>query len=318
MRDVLITGANVGLLGEDVLSSYVTGCQFLFNTRGVDFTRQPVSDGYQSGPNALTFVGCVFGNNGNSGAYFAQGGCINFIGGSVEGNGISGSGTSNDKFGILVNNLGLESAVGINIVGTYFEVNKGTADVWIANNSHSVSHAITGATFNRVDSTNFVTHNIYVETSGAISADVRLNGCGFTGLGTYEPSGTRLTIHQVASSGGRNRLSWDGCYFKSTVDAPVARNYSAAVASFGAVKADGSLVGDKMNVGSVVRNAAGDYTITYSQPLENSRPAAIATPYGDAIATVFGIDESIIRFRFLSRANGGLMDTDFSFVVMGR
>lgn len=318
MRDVLITGANVGLLGEDVLSSYVAGCQFLFNTRGVDFTRQPVTDGYQSGPNALTFVGCVFGNNGNSGAYFAQGGCINFIGGSVEGNGISGSGTSNYKFGILVSNSGLESAVGLNIVGTYFEHNKGTADVWIANSSYSVSHSITGATFNRAISTDFVTHNIYVETSGSISADVRLNGCGFKHLGTYIPSGARLTVHQVASSGARNRISWDGCYFSSATDFPIVRNYSANVAAYGAVNAAGALLGDKMNVASVTKNGTGDYTITYAQPLENSRHVSVATPLTDVVPYVFGIDATLVRFRFGLRATGVLTDTDFSFVSMGR
>jgi hypothetical protein len=109
--------------------------------------------------------------------------------------------------------------------GVYFENNKGTADVWLANSAQVSAASISGCSFARISSTNFVTNNILVETSGAgIKQSVSVAGCGFKGFNSYVPSAARKYITTLATSGGVSSVGWSGCAFESSTEAPTITN----------------------------------------------------------------------------------------------
>ena len=222
MRNLTIVGWNYGMYCTDILSSQIELCVVRFNRYGVRF-----ETGGSSEPNAVNFVSCVIGNNIEYGAWMIGGANIVFTGGSIEGNGIGGSGT---RFGLLASNTGLEGAVGVSLTGVYFENNAGTADVWLANAANPIAHSIVGCTFNRVSNVNFVTHNIYVETT-TVKQTVLVAGCGFKSYNTYSPSGARKYINAVASGGGTSEVSWGGCLFEDAVEVPTITNFWNAAGS---------------------------------------------------------------------------------------
>lgn len=214
--NLVAVGWDYGFYGTDFLSSELNNCVFRFNNHGLRCEYANFSD-----PNAITLVSCVIGNNVNYGAWIVNGANFNMVGGSVEGNGIGGSG---NRFGILASNSGDEGAVGVSLHGVYFENNAGTADVWLTNTANSIAHSIVGCTFNRVSNVNFVTHNIYVETN-TVKQTVLVAGCGFKSYNTYVPSGARLYINKVDSAGGTTELSWGGCLFEDAAEVPTATNF---------------------------------------------------------------------------------------------
>jgi len=318
-RDIMIRGADIGVYGTDVLSSSFYNCQFLFNLGGVRFERSPTADGFQSAPNALAFYSCVLGNNANYGAWVIGAGNFTYIGGSVEGNGHTGALPTSGKYGILINDGGLESACSLAVTGTYFEYNHGTADIWLANSTYSSSAFISGCTFNRISNTYYTTHNIYAETSGVIVSTVQISGCGFKHYNTYVPSAARYTINQVQSGGAFNRISWDGCFFSSATDTPVCRNQSGDVLAYATVTAAGALAGStkSMNISSVTKSSTGTYAVVYRQVSESVSPAITICTYGDYVASIFSSTGAGFTYIVKDRSTGTLTDSVTSFIAMG-
>jgi hypothetical protein len=174
-------------------------------------------------PNSISLVGCVIGNHEDSGVYITGGTTFNMFGGSVESNGLTGSAAL--KYGVLLNNSGVEGAVAGNFSGVYFENNKGVADIWLANSATAASTSIAGCSFARISSTNFVTNNILVETSNAgVTQSINVSGCGFKNLGTYVPDSGRKYISSLATDGGVSTVAWSGCVFQSSTETPTISN----------------------------------------------------------------------------------------------
>jgi hypothetical protein len=112
-----------------------------------------------------------------------------------------------------------------NFSGVYFENNAGVADIWLSNSAESAAASISGCSFARIDSTNYVTNNIYVETSGSgITQAVNVAGCGFKYFNTYVPNSGRKYINTSTSSGGTSTVGWSGCVFQSEIEKPTIVN----------------------------------------------------------------------------------------------
>lgn len=218
LEDVSCFNGAYSFYATDVLSSVFYNCVFRQATIGMRAEYTNVSY-----PNALTMVGCVVGNSRDAGIWIVGGTTFNMFGGSVESNGIDGS--SATKFGVLLNNSGVQGSVSGNFSGVYFENNVGTADIWLANSAQPAAASISGCSFARISSTYYVTNNIYVETSGAgITQSVSVAGCGFKYFNTYVPNSGRKYINSSSTSGGVSTVAWSGCVFQSATETPTITN----------------------------------------------------------------------------------------------
>jgi hypothetical protein len=218
LEDVSCLNANYAFYATDVLSSVFYNCVFRFANVGMRAEYNNFSY-----PNAITLVGCVIGNNNDAGVYITGGTTFNMFGGSVESNGLTGTAVS--KFGVLLNNAGVQGAVSGNFSGVYFEQNVGTADIWLANSAEPAAASISGCSFARISSTYYVTNNIYVETSGSgVTQSVSVAGCGFKSFNTYVPNSGRKYINTAATSGGVSTVAWSGCVFQSATETPTITN----------------------------------------------------------------------------------------------
>ena len=218
LEDVCCYNGEYAFYVTDVLSSVFYNC--IFRQAKIGMRAEYTNFTY---PNALTMVGCVIGNNQDAGIWIIGGTNFNMFGGSVESNGITG--VSATKFGVLLNNSGVQGSVSGNFSGVYFENNKGTADVWLANSAQPAAASISGCSFARVDSVNYVTNNIYVETSGAgVTQSVSVAGCGFKYFNTYVPNSGRKYINSSSTSGGVSTVAWSGCVFQSATETPTITN----------------------------------------------------------------------------------------------
>jgi hypothetical protein len=218
LEDVCCYNGEYAFYATDVLSSVFYNC--IFRQAKIGMRAEYTNFSY---PNALTMVGCVIGNNQDAGIWIVGGTNFNMFGGSVESNGITG--VSATKFGVLLNNSGVQGSVSGNFSGVYFENNKGTADVWLANSAQPAAASISGCSFARVDSVNYVTNNIYVETSGAgVTQSVSVAGCGFKYFNTYVPNSGRKYINSSSTSGGVSTVAWSGCVFQSATETPTITN----------------------------------------------------------------------------------------------
>ena len=218
LEDVSCFNANYSFYATDVLSSVFYNCVFRQATIGMraEYTNF-------SYPNALTMVGCVIGNCLDAGVWITGGTTFNMFGGSVESNGIGGS--SATKFGVLLNNSGVQGSISGNFSGVYFENNVGTADIWLANSAQPAAASISGCSFARVSSTYYTTNNIYVETSGSgVTQSVSVAGCGFKYFNTYVPNSGRKYINSSSTSGGVSTVAWSGCVFQSATETPTITN----------------------------------------------------------------------------------------------
>jgi len=210
-----------GVYGANFLTSNFDSCFFRFNLRGALFERISGA-GYTTSPNAINMFGCEFGVNSIYGIYVNGPGVFNMIGGAVEVNGTTVGDVNN--WGLRIaepsGNTAIESSVGFNLSGVYFEGNLGIADLYATSTfaKPGVSNAITGCSFNRVGSTPspiaYATNNIKLDATSGNGFKVAITGCGFKGLGGYTPTGARPTIANTNCT-----IDLNGCSFDSATDA---------------------------------------------------------------------------------------------------
>ena len=301
--NLFVTGFAIGLNATDFLSSTVSHSRIRGNTRGIvsmfsDFSR----------PNALTFLDINLGANVEYGAFFQEGTTLDWIGGAVEGNGWTGTGGFGFQGGIYLLNGGSEGAVGASFRSVYFEYNKGSADLKISHTANDAAYEISGCSFNRIDSTKYVTNNLYVENGGPGQVVVNLLGCGFKGYNTYVESAARPYL----SVTGAELVSHPGCMYKSDTAYIDPAKWGSAVRG-GAVAADGSAL-KLPRAWASVKSSTGVYTITHNLG---------TTDYG-VVATADTVNsnhvERIIRGTnvftvVVSSPSNVLTDDAFSFVL---
>ncbi|MCG5241410.1 glycoside hydrolase family 55 protein [Azospirillum doebereinerae] len=220
---------------EDFLSSTFTNIIARGLGKGVigyrNFTAGNPDD-YQTGPNNLTFIGCTFSGCRDYALNLNSGSTLTYIGGSIENNGLIASGAEGYRYGVRIENSGVEGGIGCTFVGTYFEHNMGDADVVIEQGDPTGNPALPprgfgsgytflGCTFNRAFNDQKTDFNIRFNT-GTLSGALTVIGCGFLGAGSYEPSDTRPCIQLPTNSAARTwKAIQEGNWFSHpNIDAP--------------------------------------------------------------------------------------------------
>lgn len=317
IRDIQATGWGTGVKVTDCLTSEFN--RVTLRNNDVGFIGE-FSDG--SFPNALSFDSCEIGINRIAGMRILGGGSISLYGGAVEGNGWVGGGVG---YGIYIEDAGAESAVGFAVHGTYFEANEGVADVWIKNNvARSSVHDLTGATFNRVGNVSFVTNNVRVENLNTGDIKLSLKGCGFKGFGAYTPNAGRQYITSINTGGGTvriNRLA--GNYYQSATENAEMSGISDSESSIPIMWGRFSLgvgVVNKVatkNVGTVVYNAVGDYTINLEQGVTGASYAVFPGQNHSAFSSVqaFKASDTAITVKVFDAAGAAMDPAGFSLKV---
>ena len=308
-EDVVITGfaTGYGVRATDLLSTLFDSCEIRGNKYG--FFCERVDQSY---PNAITLVATDIGVNSEFGAYFKQPTNLSITGGSIQGNGLGG--VSGTKWGIKVDSGGGEGAAALSVKGVYFELNVGSADLFIEHVSNNCTYVVDGCTFNRIDATNFVTNNIRMDIGGG-TAQLVTSGCGFKGFNTYAANSSRRYI-AVNSGGGLWNFFDTGNIYVNAVEKPVIsghiRNTQAPASAYIRFNGISGAAAQSFNA-TVIKNAVGDYTVTYGRPL-----ASAGNTYSFSLATAGFVEvfsESTTTIRVLTK-NTALALTDFGLVCV--
>jgi hypothetical protein len=194
-----------GIYGVDVLSSSIMDGTIRLNNYGFRFER-----GTRSYPNAITMRGVITLNNQIYGGAVYGPNEFNYIGGSIESNGYTGTLADPNSWGLYIQNAGVEGSVGANISGVYLENNNGIADIWLVQTGTTIAtrvmHTITDCSFLRFDNTRYVTQDILIDFVPNNNSLLTVSGSGFKDYSPYVSNAARLFIAagdaQVIDGGG--------------------------------------------------------------------------------------------------------------------
>lgn len=263
---------------EDSLVVLFDRCRSSWGGNGFSFTRNSFTH-----PNAITFLSCTIGGMYRWGARFQGAAGVKFLSGSIEGNGKAGE-TSG---GIQFNSGGNEGAIGLQVSGTYFEYNNGTADIEInASPTYSQLHSIAGL-FNRAGTSHNTINSIRVNTdAGYGRVMVDYTGSAFVSFGGYVPSPATKRIN-IAGVGPVKCLGT--ATFTDELEADGSRGampHAEAVINSSAALLQGN------NIASIDHPDVGRYRITYRYPktgvahVDVSADEAVLTQLFEDSATV--------------------------------
>lgn len=258
---------NVHTLGFDVhwdlidcLSGTFKGLRYVGGRRGIHGRRGAGSN--SSCPNAITNIGSIGSGAREWAEYWDTPGTYTRIGGTIEGNGTDTSFA--ERGGICLKTPGLESNQGATILGAYFEYNAGTADILLDGISRGPGVVNVSSSFNLVDPARAPTNCIFAR-NGTTDPLLTVNvaGSGFGHFGAYTPSAANPYLRksgQVLFAGTQQ------CSFGSTVQRP-----AGFLGAFASCQFNGTLASPTnqlgataiTNVDSIVKNAAGDFTINF-------------------------------------------------------
>lgn len=220
VSNVVGRGCGVGIELDGVLSSQFYSVVGRQNIVGIYSHNLPS----YSTNNANTFYSPLIGNNTQGGMDIIDGGCTIFTP-NVEGNGqapIEGTGTG---YGIRqTHDAGQsgEEIIALNVYGGYFENNRGVADIFMRHNSPKYTkYNITSPNFRRIDTTNFVDHNIAIVHNGSGGLGYSERDCTFAGYNNYVPSINRKYRQITGTSIARRDLyAPSDNYYESQVETP--------------------------------------------------------------------------------------------------
>lgn len=221
-----------GIYGEDVLSSSFADGTIRLNNYGWRFAR-----GTRTHPNNISFRGCVTLNNQIWGGQLIQPSTFNYIGGSVESNGYTGTPGDANSWGVDIQNGGTEGSVAVNFVGVYIEDNNGSADIKILSDAQAAAYNFNGCSFLRFSAiaSRYATNNIFFNS--ITNSRLVVSGCGFKDFAPYTSSGAREFIAannaQVIDGGGNVFLDTSGgnVGINQAVFAPIGTNHALPFAS---------------------------------------------------------------------------------------
>ena len=186
VSDAYVSGFETALELTDCLSSQFE--RTLLRWNGVALRARRV-DG--SRPNALTFDHCIVSNNIYGGALFEGASGISFHGGTIESNGSHAP--QDEGFGVKLIESCEQGAVAASFFGTWFENNKGRADVWMIQKERPAVIGFHGTTMSRVSGSNYVTNHLYID-NGVHEVAVGALALGVRNFNDYQPSPDRPVI----------------------------------------------------------------------------------------------------------------------------
>jgi hypothetical protein len=318
MRNVVSRVFGTGMNATDVLQSAFYDCAFSANGGGVN-----MNYGSFSPPNAILFSNCEIVSNTNFGALFGNPSTVTFIGGAVQGNGLTG--TATDRYGIAVitNNGGaLNGALAASFFGVYFENNAFRADIWFqcGNNSDGPT-ALTcvGCTFNRISNVpnQFVNYNVLVDINPPHPCKLTLVGNGFNGFSPYIPSST--TPYVFINDPGNSPIDFVdyGNLYVANMEKPPyfgpAKTDVMTISS--AAVFDGTVgsptAGFAYNVASITKTGTGAYTIAFQKAGPKSSYPVDVNINGIGYATV---NTTLANGVSIMTFNASGVATDFSYI----
>lgn len=275
MEDVLVTGFEFGIDAYSVISTNMTMCVVRANRFGVRF--QPDATGvFVANPNAISMVDCDIGLNTEWGAYIVKPGNFNIRGGAIQGNGQGG--VLSDKWGIRVDNAGAEAAVGVNLIGVYFEANVGLADVYLYQSDFSGIHNLIGCSFTRI-ADNYATHCIRYDNNVAVVSKLGMYGNAFLSGPGYTPNAGRSYVNVAYPSSANFQMTEFASFYSSSVEniRPIGnqignQSTSSAWLVYGGIS--GSVV-QSFNVNSVTKLSTGVYEVALQTPMSSANYLAI-------------------------------------------
>ncbi len=186
VSDVYLSGFETAVELTDCLSSQFERVLMRWNGYALHAAK---ADG--SRPNALSFDHCIIGNNIYGGAHFEGAAGVTFHGGTIESNGSHA--TQTEGFGVKLTESCAQGAVAASFFGTWFENNKGRADVWIVQKNCPAVVGFHGTTLCRVSGSQFVTNHVFVD-NGAHEIVIGALGVGTRAFNDYQPSPSRPAV----------------------------------------------------------------------------------------------------------------------------
>lgn len=276
LRDVNFIQWKLANTLKDVVIGKYQDCQWNFNVNGI------YGDGTGAGspPNELDYFGCHLTNNRGYGAWFNKSGPVNFHGGSIEANGLSGPWEQIPKasrFGVRITDGGYNSACPLNLFGTHTETNCGTADIWIEHDdNHACVYNLDGVDFFHNGTENYVDSNVLISATVNGECSLNVNGCGFNHVNGYVPTASRRRIKATGTPANLTVNIDPSTRFSSQVDAPTdltcrkftKENAVSARARFTKGPSPAA-IGTHFNIGTVTQSSPGVYQIPFLIPLEN-------------------------------------------------
>lgn len=319
MTDCTITGYEYGLWGTDVVSTRFENVEIRFNSYGFYFAY-----GDLSRPNAISFVGCTIANNENYGGYAVGAACLGLVNCTVEGNGAVG--VDANRWGLKVEQCGVEGAIGLSVFNTYFENNANIADIWIVQSSYRCAFFISGSSFVRGTSSYFVDSNIRLDLTTTVNKQtVTILGCGFDSRGTYTEDPTRPYIDLTNLSGANANIELFGNLYGDSSIRPAngvlaqPNGLAQVYARFNGSPAGPALTITRgMNLSTVTKNGTGDYTLTYFRALQVSSNI-YSIQLGSAIGfhTIFSESTTTVRIKCFDSAGVAADFDNISLTVYG-
>ena len=178
-----------GIKGTDVLSSAFVDGTIRLNNYGFQFEK-----GTRSNPNVISFRGVITLNNQIYGGQVIKPHTFNYIGGSIESNGFTGTPGDTSSWGIDLQNSGAEGTVAVNLIGVYIEGNNGSADVKITSSTNRAVYNVSGCSFLRFSdiASRYTTNNIFF--NNITESKLVVTGCGFKDIAPYVSDASRLFI----------------------------------------------------------------------------------------------------------------------------
>lgn len=286
----------------DVVHLLLDDCGFSFNNFGFNTGRSPSyginNDG--SPGNIFVFNKCGFIANRQFGAAFQDSANIVFVGGSFEGNGRTGAWTSDAvRWGVRILDGGYNGAANLLLYGTHFETSGGTADVIIDHSTHPGVYTIDGCDFCRNGTDQFPTNNILFNTTGATKSTLRVKA-GFRGVNGYVPNASRRYVAHAGTL-GLHEFDDNGSVYESSTEIPTfagRRHWYASHAHGWALFGPTGTQFAGENIASIVRNSAGNYTITWQQAARSvNYTVAPSVPGGPQIVGIVSRTATSVRIQ---------------------
>lgn len=254
-------GLDTGIHMTDVLSSG------FYNLRIDGCFKGLIASGQTSisSPNDLNFYACTFYGNALYALDISEGCNVNFFGGSIETNGFNKE-ISSSNYGIKLTGLGRYGSAGATFNGVYFEANENIADVWIQHGDYPATYTFVGCTFNRLAGKAPINHILLNANNNDISTSAKLLtiGCGFRSFSGYIPDASKRVINIIGTI--ITQFEQSGNYYTNQVDLPgSSSNRIYASARFVGLSTTPALWRG-FNISSIIKNATGDYTITFIFP----------------------------------------------------
>lgn len=201
-------------VGLDFYKSTISFCSYGLDTSS-SFTNSPV--------NESTFFGCHIVNNRQFGARFNLSAPIAFVGGSFEGNGLTGAYTSDaERWDVRINNGGYNGTMSLALYGVHFESSGGQACIWIDHDAYPSAYNISGCSFFRNGAFSPQSTNcIRLDTTGTSRCVVNVTGCGFGSVNGYTPSTSERCIAEGTVSGSLHTWNLRGNMYENTDEIPL-------------------------------------------------------------------------------------------------